>query len=87
MQPDAAGQFQGELIKAFRKLKWLDEDDSGHNLVLSSRTDAGVNVRRNGGVVTVAKSLWDSITERKMIRAVDDRLPEEIAFLSVRGGK
>ena len=74
IQPDVR-TVQGELIKAFRKLKWLDEDDSGHNLVLSSRTDAGVNVRRNGGVVTVAKSLWDSITERKMIRAVDDRLP------------
>ena len=60
------------------------QGNSGHNLVLSSRTDAGVNVRRNGGVVTIAKSLWDSITERKMIRAVDDRLPEEIAFLVSR---
>ena len=83
IQPDVR-TVQGELIKAFRKLKWLDKDNSGHNLVLSSRTDAGVNVRRNGGVVTIAKSLWDSITERKMIRAVDDRLPEEIAFLSVQ---
>ena len=50
IQPDVT-TVQGELIRVFRKLKWLD-DNSGHNLVLSSRTDAGVNVRRNGGVVT-----------------------------------
>ncbi len=83
IQPDVR-TVQGELIKAFRELNWLDDEDSGHNLVLSSRTDAGVNVRRNGGVVTIAKSLWESITERKMIRAVDDRLPDEIVFLSVQ---
>ena len=44
---------QGELIRVFRQLKWLESNDLGHNLVLSSRTDAGVNVRRNGGVVTI----------------------------------
>ena len=82
IQPDVT-TVQGELIRVFRKLKWLD-DNSGHNLVLSSRTDAGVNVRRNGGVVTLARSLWDSLTERKMVRAVDDRLPDSIAFLSVK---
>ena len=81
IQPDVT-TVQGELIRVFRKLKWLD-DNSGHNLVLSSRTDAGVNVRRNGGVVTLARSLWNSLTERKMVRAVDDRLPDSIAFLSV----
>ena len=83
IQPDVR-TVQGELIKAFTKLNWLDSEASSHNLVLSSRTDAGVNVRRNGGVVTIAKSLWDSLNQRKMIRAVDDRLPDEIAFLSVQ---
>ena len=81
IQPDVR-TVQGELIKAFTKLNWLNKE-SGHNLVLSSRTDAGVNVRRNGGVVTLDKSLWESLNHRKMIRAVDDRLPDEIAFLNV----
>jgi len=83
IQPDVT-TVQGELIRVFHKLKWIDPNDSSHNLVLSSRTDAGVNVRRNGGVVTINKSLWESLTPRKMIRAVDDRLPVSIAFLSVQ---
>ncbi len=83
IQPDVK-TVQGELIRVFRKLKWLDDDSDSHNLVLSSRTDAGVNVRRNGGVVTIARSLWNSLTQRKMIRAVDDRLPDSIAFLDVQ---
>jgi len=83
IQPDVT-TVQGELIRVFRKLRWLDDDDGGHNLVLSSRTDAGVNVRRNGGVVTLSRSLWDSLTEKKMVRAVDDRLPDSIAFLNVK---
>ena len=48
IQPDVK-TVQGELIRVFQKLKWLESNDLGHNLVLSSRTDAGVNVRRNGG--------------------------------------
>ena len=83
IQPDVT-TVQGELIRVFRKLKWLDAKDESHNLVLSSRTDAGVNVRRNGGVVTISRRLWNSLTQRKMIRAIDDRLPDSIAFLSVR---
>tara|TARA_Y100000766_G_scaffold284714_1_gene304291 strand:- start:470 stop:1390 length:921 start_codon:yes stop_codon:yes gene_type:complete len=83
IQPDVR-TVQGELIHAFKKLGWLSEDEEGHNLVLSSRTDAGVHVRLNGGTVRVASSLWDSITPRKFVRAVDDLLPEEIAFLDVR---
>jgi tRNA pseudouridine38-40 synthase len=52
-------------------------------LVLSSRTDAGVNVRVNGGAVTIKKVLWDSLGAKKMIRAIDDRLCEGISFLDV----
>ncbi|MEC7178012.1 MAG: tRNA pseudouridine(38-40) synthase TruA, partial [Candidatus Thermoplasmatota archaeon] len=40
IQPDVR-TVQGELIRVFHKLKWLNQDDSSHNLVLSSRTDAG----------------------------------------------
>ena len=83
IQPDVR-TVQGELIHAFEKLGWISKDADEHNLVLSSRTDAGVHVRLNGGTVRVAQSLWNSITPRKFVRAVDDLLPEEISFLDVR---
>jgi len=83
IQPDVR-TVQGELIRVFKKLGWLSKDEEGHNLVLSSRTDAGVHVRLNGGTVRIASSLWNSITPRKFVRAVDDLLPDEIAFLDVR---
>ena len=54
VQPDVS-TIQGELIRVFRSLKWLDPQDEHHNLVLSSRTDAGVHVRVNGGVVRIKK--------------------------------
>tara|TARA_B100000459_G_scaffold147194_1_gene115683 strand:+ start:1237 stop:2151 length:915 start_codon:yes stop_codon:yes gene_type:complete len=82
IQPDVK-TVQGELISAFRQLNWLDSNQEGHNLVLSSRTDAGVNVRLNGGVVTIKRSLWEALTPRKMVRALDDHLSDEIAFLDV----
>jgi tRNA pseudouridine38-40 synthase len=83
IQPDVT-TVQGELIRVFRSLKWLKTEEQNHNLVLSSRTDAGVHVRMNGGVVRLDRTLWNALTPRKMIRALDDRLPKEIAFLDVR---
>ena len=82
IQPDVK-TVQGELVRVFQSLKWIDENITEHNLVLSSRTDAVVNVRINGGVVTIKKDLWDSLGAKKMIRAIDDRLCEGIAFLDV----
>ena len=82
IQPDVK-TVQGELVRVFQSLKWIDENITEHNLVLSSRTDAGVNVRVNGGVVTIKNDLWDSLGAKKMIRAIDDRLCEGIAFLDV----
>lgn len=82
IQPDVK-TVQGELVRVFQSLKWINENITEHNLVLSSRTDAGVNVRVNGGVVTIKKDLWDSLGAKKMIRAIDDRLCEGIAFLDV----
>ena len=83
IQPDVK-TVQGELIRVFRSLQWLDPANTEHNLVLSSRTDAGVHVRLNGGVVRIERELWKALTPRKMIRALDDRLPKDIAFLDVR---
>jgi tRNA pseudouridine38-40 synthase len=82
IQPDVK-TVQGELIRVFQSHKWIDKNSTEHNLVLSSRTDAGVNVRVNGGVVTIKKSLWQSLGAKKMIRAIDDRLCEGISFLDV----
>tara|TARA_B100000459_G_scaffold140881_1_gene100252 strand:- start:744 stop:1664 length:921 start_codon:yes stop_codon:yes gene_type:complete len=83
IQPDVK-TVQGELIRVFQSLKWLENPLSEHNLVLSSRTDAGVHVRLNGGTVHINRELWNALTPRKMIRALDDRLPNDIAFLDVR---
>ncbi|MFB1037944.1 MAG: hypothetical protein QMC50_01855 [Candidatus Poseidoniaceae archaeon] len=82
IQPDVK-TVQGELVRVFQSLKWIDENITEHNLVLSSRTDAGVNVRVNGGAVTLKKGLWESLGAKKMIRAIDDRLCEGISFLDV----
>jgi tRNA pseudouridine38-40 synthase len=82
IQPDVK-TVQGELIRVFRSLKWLRGPEEDQVLVLSSRTDAGVHVRINGGVVDLDASLWKALTPRKMIRAVDDRLDDNIAFLTV----
>ena len=82
IQPDVK-TVQGELVRVFQSLKWIDENLTEHNLVLSSRTDAGVNVRVNGGAVTIKKVLWESLGAKKMIRAIDDRLCEGISFLDV----
>jgi tRNA pseudouridine38-40 synthase len=42
-----------------------------------------VHVRINGGVVDLDAALWQALTPRKLIRAVDDRLDKNIAFLTV----
>jgi len=67
----------------FRSLKWLTGPKEDQLLVLSSRTDAGVHVRINGGIVDLEKDLWAALTPRKIIRAVDDRLDNNIALLTV----
>lgn len=82
IQPDVR-TVQGELIRVFRSLKWLKGPEDEQLLVLSSRTDAGVHVRINGGIVDLDRSLWDALTPRKMIRAVDDRLDNNVAMLTV----
>ncbi|MEC7508258.1 MAG: hypothetical protein VX965_04375 [Candidatus Thermoplasmatota archaeon] len=82
IQPDVR-TVQGELIRVFRSLKWLTGPEEDQLLVLSSRTDAGVHVRVNGGIVDLDRTLWDALSPRKMIRAVDDRLDANIAFLTV----
>ena len=82
IQPDVR-TVQGELIHVFRSLKWLTGPKEDQLLVLSSRTDAGVHVRINGGIVDLDRALWDALSPRKMIRAVDDRLDGNIAFLTV----
>lgn len=82
IQPDVK-TVQGELQRVFSKLQWWDGSDADSFLILSSRTDAGVHVRMNGGIVTVQTSLWNSITPRKFVRAVDDLLDESLVFLDV----
>ena len=81
IQPDVI-TVQSELIRVMRSLNWIDKSDNGL-LILSSRTDAGVHVRINGGTVEISEDLWLSVGRRKFVRAIDDRLPKELAMLDV----
>ena len=74
LQPDVR-TVQGELEKALKKLKWLDSDT---HIWISSRTDAGVHVRMNLGSFDMPTSRWSSIGENKLLRALNDRLPDDI---------
>ena len=60
IQPDVK-TVQGELVRVFQSLKWIDGNITEHNLVLSSRTDAGVNVRVNGGSSNLKKKVYGSL--------------------------
>ena len=82
IQPDVK-TVQGELQNAFISRGWFDPDDANQHLLFGSRTDAGVHVRVNGGIVTLQRSLWQAVGERKMIRAIQDRLPDDIAILNL----
>jgi tRNA pseudouridine38-40 synthase len=81
VQPDVR-TVQGELQRVLTSLGWWDPDH--HLMVLGSRTDAGVHVRRNGGLLTLDRDLWEQTGARKVVRAIDDRLPEELRLLDVQ---
>ncbi|MEC7688523.1 MAG: hypothetical protein VX514_05705 [Candidatus Thermoplasmatota archaeon] len=74
LQPDVR-TVQGELEKALKKLEWLD---STAHIWISSRTDAGVHVRMNLGSFDMPASRWSSIGQNNLLRAVNDRLPDDV---------
>ena len=39
--------------------------------------------RINGGTVEIDEELWLSVGRRKFVRAIDDRLPKQLALLDV----
>ncbi len=80
VQPDVR-TVQGELQRVLASLGWWDE--SRHLMVLGSRTDAGVHVRRNGGLLTLDRDLWERTGARKVVLSIEDRLTDELRLLDV----
>ena len=78
IQPDVK-TVQGELIRVFRSLKWLDRSANEHNLVLSSRTDAGVHA------ISQVFDFETSIDreDHEWIDGINSNLPRTIKVTSV----
>ena len=74
IQPDLR-TVQGEIEKTLKKLDWLETDK---HIWISSRTDAGVHVRMNLASFDFAMERWESIGEESLLRAINDRLPDDI---------
>ncbi|DAC24597.1 MAG TPA: hypothetical protein HA330_06245 [Candidatus Thalassarchaeaceae archaeon] len=70
---------QGDVESILRKLKWLGPED---HIWLSSRTDAGVHVRMNLASFDLPLSRWDSIGAGSLLRAINDRLEDDIIVWS-----
>ena len=75
-QPDVV-TVQGEIESTLRDLTWV-EDDESHPLRLSSRTDAGVNVRMNLATFDLDSELWDRVGPPRVLKALNDRLPDDL---------
>ena len=68
---------QAVLEEALRDLKWCDEEVA-HPVRFASRTDAGVHVRMNLVSFDVAENLWQRVGPKRVLRALNDRLPESL---------
>ena len=74
LQPEVR-TVQGEIEKVLKKLGWLDTES---HIWISSRTDAGVHVRMNLASFDFPSERWASIGEENLLRAINDRLPDEV---------
>jgi tRNA pseudouridine38-40 synthase len=67
---------QGTLEQIAYELTWGEKPrERVHSLKLASRTDAGVNVRKNIAVLELPRHIWNGVGQRKMVQAFNDRLP------------
>ncbi len=80
IQPDVT-TVQGEFLKVFHKNKFTREEMP---IQMASRTDAGVNVRVNGGIVDIEEKRWLGMQEKGFLKATRDRLPDSIALFDAR---
>jgi len=66
---------QGELIHALRRLKWWSEGC----LEISSRTDAGVNVRMNLATIKLPDGMGSNVEASMLTKALNDHTSVELA--------
>ena len=71
---------QGSIVKAIRKIGWWSDGCLG----MSSRTDAGVSVRMNLARLDLPGEVSSSVGDRRVLRALNDHLPEDIVAWGAR---
>ena len=81
VQPDVE-TVQGSFMHVFqKKLKWTNERMP---MALSSRTDAGVHVRLNGGSIDLDEERWNAMGPDGFLRAVGHQIPTSISLFDVK---
>lgn len=81
VQPDVE-TVQGRFMHVFqKKLKWTNERMP---MALSSRTDAGVHVRVNGGSIDLDEDRWNAMGPDGFMRAVGHQVPPTISLFDVK---
>ena len=71
---------QGALVEALKEIGWWSEGC----LRLSSRTDSGVSVRMNLASIDLPEAVTHSVDGAVVIRALNDRLPEDLVAWSAK---
>jgi len=79
IQPNVS-TVQGEIEYALRKITWWDDGC----LEMSSRTDAGVNVRMNLACIDIPQKVYDNVPKSTIIRVLNNKLSSSMSVWDLR---